>query len=459
MPLVLCLLALTSTAVAAGEVLNLEQALGIAVRENPVIKALSEQVYAKKMEKRSSMAPMLPQVSASYGYLRNKDDTAYEMSDTYLPVVNEQEPAYYNNPGDRNIVLDPETGNPIFAYLPAQELKFADKSTFEFRLTVSQTLFAGGQLLGVYQIADNAYLAAGLESLKTTRELKLQVIQAYYGVIKARKFHAVALSSVASIRSQLEVAQAFFDEGMIPKNDLLVVQVRYAEAEQNLISALNGVRLAESAFNILLARNLAEEVLIESDLPAVQLEVDLEQAASTALETRQELRSLALQLDSALKGVRIARGAFLPGVAANYTYSRTGAHSDVEDGSWSAGVGLTWKLIEGGSHFSNLEKAQSQSTQLGYAIQSQRDQIGLEVKNAFLSAQESRERIEVAAKSIDAAQENLRINQDRYNLQVATSSDVLDAQALLDKAQTNYIAARVDYATAVAELKAAMGTL
>jgi len=65
----------------------------------------------------------------------------------------------------------------------------------------------------------------------------------------------------------------------------------------------------------------------------------------------------------------------------------------------------------------------------------------------------------VAEKAIAQAEEYVRIEKDRYNVQVATTTDVLTAQTLLVQAQNNYINARADHARAMAALRASMGTL
>ena len=285
------------------------------------------------------------------------------------------------------------------------------------------------------------------------------MIEAYYGVIEARQVYEVAQSGVSSIKAHLDVANAFFNQGMIPKNDLLETQVRYAQSEQNLIIADNAIKIAESSLNLLLGRSLAEPVAIDTEIPMSELVDALDESTKTALQMRQEVKTIMLQLDNAGKAIKISRAGYLPSVAATYTYERTGEDPDVEDDSWSIGVGMSWNIFQGGSNYYDVSRAKTVSNKIGYLLKSLQDQISLEVKTAYLSAQEAGARTSVAEKAIDQAKENLRIQKDRYNLQVATTTNVLDAQALLDQAMKNYITARADYAKAIASLHSAMGTL
>jgi TolC family type I secretion outer membrane protein len=408
----------------AAQPLSLKDALSIAVSNNPGIKVYEEKLYAKKMDRNTSIANMLPKVEASYGYARLKEEPTMT-----LP-------------------------------LPFGTIPLGTKDNYEFAIEATQPLFTGGALWNSYKIAKNDASAASIDKQRIIRDLKLNVIEAYYGVIEIRKIFEVAKSGESSIQAHMNTAQAFFKQGMIPKNDLLEVQVRHAEAQQNVIVAENAVKIAESGLNLLLARDLSEPVIIEdNEIPMETFSDSLDACIQKALQNREELKILNLQRDMAKSGANIARSAFMPTVAATYTYERSGEDPDVEADTWTAGVGASWNLFEGGSQYWQFSKAKSQITQLDYLTQVQKDQVSLEVRTAYLSVNEADARTKVAAQAIDQATENLRIQKDRYNLQVATSTDVLDAQTLLDQAKKNYISARADYVKNLAKLRAAMGGL
>ncbi|MGC9325179.1 MAG: TolC family protein [Desulfomonilia bacterium] len=434
----------------ASDYMNLEDAISEAIQKNPTIKAQDQEVLSREYDSRSRLSQMLPKLEVNYGYMRLNEEpvfTSPAQEERLLPLVN-----------SGGAVVEPDT----FAYIPAtpeQDIPIGTKDNYQFSVEVKQVLFAGGALYNTYRIAKNDFLASQIDRQRIIRDLKRRVIEAYYGVIEVRQVFEVARSGSASIKAHLDVANAFYNQGMIPKNDLLEAQVRYAESEQNLIIADNAVKLSESGLNLLLGRGLSEAVNIDAEIPILPLEKSLDQSLQTALETRQEIKTLLLQVENASKGVTVARSLYFPSVAASYTYERIGEDPNVEDDSWKAGIGLNWNLFEGGSHYWDVSKAKAIEAKLGYLLAALKDQISLEVQSSYLSANEAQARIEVAAKAIVQAQENLRIQKDRYNLQVATTTNVLDAQALLDQTLKNHIAARADYAKALAELNAAMGSL
>ncbi len=446
----LCILFVWAGSVSARESMTLDQALEVALKQNPLIKADKENVTLKKMEKFEAFSDLfLPTVSVSYNYLRYNEQPYIELDEEYY----------------KDITLDGRPlSNTITGIFPDFTIPIGNQDNYQFTTSVSKILFAGGALFNSYRSASQSVRSTEIDTQKNIRELKIKVIEAYYGVIAARQAVAVAKSGVASVKSHVDQAQAFYRSGVIPKNDLLTAQVKYAESQQALITFENVSQTAEAGFNLVLARPISTPVEIDTEIPQPPLDGPFESLIDTAMQNRQELKSLELQAGSLKKKVYAARGALIPTVAANYTYTRWGEDPDVPDASWTVGLGLQWTLlgrqpVVGGTNYSNLVKSNAAHAAAQYALQSQRDQVTFEVKRAYLSALEARAKIDVGIKAVEQAEENLRILKQKYNLQSATSTDVLDAQAMLDKARTTYITARTDYATAIAKLHASMGIL
>ena len=408
----------------ASDYLTLENSIAIAIERNPSVMAQNQEVLGKEMDRKSQFGQMLPKVDFSYGYLRFSR---------------------------HEIIPFPQPIGPV---------PFNSTENYDLNIEARQVLFAGGALYNSYLIAKNDLFSAELERDKFIRDLKLMVIDAYYGVIKARQQHSVAKSNVSSVKSHLDVASAFFKEGLIPKNDLLEAQVQFAESEEFLITAENAVKIAESNLNILLQRNLTEEVNIDSEIPQRGTDMTFDQSLATAMENRQEIKTAKLQVENSEKAINIARSAFMPSVAATYgKENQKGVDPSLTYNTWKAGIGLNWNLFAGGTNYWNFSKSQYMNAKAGYLLEALKNQISLEVKNSYLNIQEAQARLEVAEKAIAQADEFARIEKDSYNLQAATTDDVLRAQTFLVRAHNNYIVARADHARAMAALRASMGTL
>ena len=104
-----------------------------------------------------------------------------------------------------------------------------------------------------------------------------------------------------------------------------------------------------------------------------------------------------------------------------------------------------------------MEASLSRERQVNDALENIRDQIALELKNAWLLLKEAEEQISVTRQAVVQAEENYRISSERYREQVATATDVIDAQTLLTRANSDATLALSNYQTQLARLKRAMG--
>jgi outer membrane protein len=444
------------------EIMTVEKALEVAVNNYPGIKAIREETTIKDMEKKEAIIRMLPKVKLTYSYYRLNEVPALQIGeDLYLPVLNDPTPPRFDDNG--NIALDWDTRRPLYAYIPDQGFTVGTQDNHALQFEVTQVLFAGGSLYQSYQMAKNNIETSDLETQKAVRELKVKVIEAYYGVIASRQGIDVAKGAVASVQGHLNQAMAFYKAGVIAKNDVLQAQVKLAQSEQNLITVENLASKAESGLNVTLARPISEPVIIDNDIQTPLIEESLEEAIDISKKNRQEIKQLDIYMDTTMKAVKAAKGGYAPRVAASYIYKRSGPDINIKDDQWSIGVGLEWTLFgqlqEGGTAYTNVEKARAKQSQVLLEKQRKTEEVTLEVKDAYQTAAASKAKMEVGIKAIDQAEENLRIQKHRYNLQACTSFDVLDAQTMVDKAKIDYISARAEYAQSVAKLKAAMGIL
>jgi outer membrane protein TolC len=84
--------------------------------------------------------------------------------------------------------------------------------------------------------------------------------------------------------------------------------------------------------------------------------------------------------------------------------------------------------------------------------------IALEIQDALLALDEAEKNIPTTKKAMEQAEENLRVNQERYKAQVTTITEVLDAQFLLTRARVNYFTALYGHNLSRARLDRALGS-
>jgi outer membrane protein TolC len=295
------------------------------------------------------------------------------------------------------------------------------------------------------------------------REIILQVREGYFNILRAEKFLDVARQTVKQFAAQLEVTKAFFEVGIVPKNDVLQAEVRLANARQALVRAENDVVLAKSSFNSLLRNEINAPLQIVDILGYSPFPLQFGDSLKEALERRPEIKTATLRVEQAKEGVKIAKSGFFPTINLSGNYSRFSEEpmlmGDLRSERWTIQTLATITLGDWGKTAHKVGESKVKVTQAEDSKIQLIEGITLDVKNSYQIMLVAEKNISVSEKAIEQAEENLRMNEERYKHQVATATDVLDAVTLLAQARVNYYGALSDFNVAKARLERAMGRM
>jgi outer membrane protein len=132
---------------------------------------------------------------------------------------------------------------------------------------------------------------------------------------------------------------------------------------------------------------------------------------------------------------------------------------DFSETSTTVGFRVNWNIFDGFSRERNLSYAKVARNNARASLSDMRNLVSRDIKTAFLEIQQLQKKQQVSSGNVDAAQEDLRIMQEKYNLGAASILDLLDAQVSLRQAQVSNIQADFDLNLAVAKLENAMGKM
>ena len=412
------------------EKLSLKNTIEMAIDANLKLKQSHQDVEAAEETRKVSITQFFPTLNSSYDYVHRNKELTQELTG-----------------------LGP---SPSFVVRPDQQ--------YTFITSFKQPIFNGFSLINQYKIADLGLDSAEFSEKVTRQDVILDAKNAFYSVLKAEKLLEVANQRVTQIAAQKDVAENFYEVGMSPLNDLLQAQASLANARQGFIVAQNNLAIAKSQFNIVLRRPVNAAVELKDILDYSPFVHNFEYCLDAARKNRLEITIADLQIKIAEKEVELARKDYFPSVNLTGNYTRTGddykAHGGEgisDSASWQIQAVAEWDFWEWGrTHFGVREKLHRLS-QAQYSRSQILDNIELEVKTAFLRTNESEDNIITVEKAIEQAKENFRINQERFKEQVATTTDVLDAQTLLSNTLTNYFNALYDFKISKATLYRSMG--
>ena len=402
---------------------DIEKAVLRALKENPNVKAKEFSALAAEDARKSARASFGPVLSTSYGYTKLQ----------HKPT--------------------------------AVGMKEQDESYYTAGVSVSQNLFAGLATLSSYQKASLQEESAQADKTKNDIQLILDVQQNFLNLLQARETIRSANDSLVRLRSQLKVTSAFYDVGLKPRLDVLQAEVDVANAEDLLLRSTQTAETLTARLDTLLNIDIHTTVNYVGSLARVPFALGLDECLSRAYQQRPDIFIAQKAVEIAGKDVTIASSAFYPQVNAAWSWQTQGDQL-MADGSrlnpvsynrWNVGVQADWNVFEWGKTYFSYRQQKQLASKARAEQASLHNEVAYEIKSKLLQLNEADKRITVSRKGLAQAREAYRMADARYQAQVATITDVLDAQAKLSNAESSYTSALADYEIAVSSLYAAMG--
>jgi outer membrane protein TolC len=422
---------------ATGKVVTLADAVNLAFRHQPRLRAQLETIAQARGAQQIVFSTFLPTVAANY------DVGGYSLGVGGTPI-----PLGKGLPGFNFL--------PALGALPSG---LNTGTTFELaELKIQWLLLDFGRRLGRY---DQAKLANDIAALQTDRAFQTvanEVAVAFYTVLKAQALLRTTEDALRRADEELGDANKLEREGVVERETVLRAEVQRAEARQQYHAATESEFIALAGLNLAIGLKCNEPLRVDEPPEIPPLAPSLAYCLETAVRERREFSVVQSTVDIAVSGGRVARADFAPKVIAdgsiiNFQQQSQNGHADIRLGF----IRLDWTLFEGGRKIAAARVADSQVRQAMAQAESIADQIAFQVNEAYRNAVTARVSIDDARPAVKHADENYRLVQLRLREGAATPTEIADAQASLTRAQQNYLNARYSYLIAIDRLDYAMG--
>lgn len=342
-------------------------------------------------------------------------------------------------------------------------------NTWTIALQARQVLYAGGAVTAATKGARLTREAAELELEGIINQQLLAVRTQFYTVLLDREKITVQEENVRLLEKQLEDAQSRFNAGSTSNFDVLRAQVALANGQPPLIQARNDFRIAIEQLRQVLGfvssapgEGVAKVPEFEGSLAVGEpFKIELADALGAAHAKRPELQQLERIEQAGEQNIKAARAGYMPefDLVGGYLWMRNPAFGTWSDNlhGWTAGVQAQWNIFDGRATAGKVAQARSQLEQSKLSLAENTLGVDVQVRQAYSSLIEAWELVQASAKTVDQAQEALRLANVRYGVGTATQLDVLTSQVALTEARLNQLQAYYGYNVAVAALRQAMG--
>lgn len=317
-----------------------------------------------------------------------------------------------------------------------------------------QPVFVGGQIVNSNKLARVGEEAARLQLELSDNEVERQAEQYYWQLVSLQekmKTIAAVDTLLGDIYKDVDVAVR---AGLVMRNDLLQVQLRRNDIESQRVKLQNGI----SIVRLLLAQYCGLEntdFTLETDTETLPPMIQQQNYSEVLLSTP-EYQLLGKQVEAAKLQKNLAVGKQLPMVAvgAGYNYHNL-LDNNRTFGMIFATVSVPISDWWGGSHAIKRTKIEYQK-----AIDEQRDKaelLKIRMQNAYNNVVEARQQLDIAQRSIEQSEENLRLHRNFYKAGTTKMSDLLEAQLLYQQALDRRTDAYADLQNKILEYRQATG--
>ncbi len=410
---------------------SLDQLIDSALQRGYAMRTAQHDIDAAREQRKEARTHYFPTVSAAGGWFNTTDgmarlnlNPADVIPESLVPVLQQALPAEavaaLANPVSMTMMKDGVIGG----------------------VTALQPVFAGGQIINGNRLAGVGEQVSQLKMQLTTNQVVLTTEQYYWQLLSLQQ-KLKTIDAVDSLLASLNKdATLVIQAGIAMRNDLLQVQLRQNELQSSRLKLGNGISLLK----MMLAQHcgLRDTVFvcqnITTDPYTMPQYVEPDRAARSTTEYQLLLKNV--QATELMRKLEVGKNLPTVAVGAGYNYHNVLDHGH-SFGMVMATVTVPISGWWGGSHAIKRRKIERIKAEEQLADNTQMLQI--RAQKAWNDLQEAFEQIMIAQRSIDQAQENLRLQRDFYQVGTTTMSDLLEAQMLYQQACDRHTDAQADY--------------
>jgi len=406
--------------------LSKEQAVTGVLENNRHLKISEQQFLQARADYRQTHAIFLPNITASHtGFTTTNPLMAFGSKlNQEILTQNDFNPTLLNNPE--------RTDN------------------FATRIEVQQPLI---NIDGIFQrqAAKSKMQATQLQGQRTQDYILLEVEKAYMQLQLAHKAVEVLEKALEAARENKKLAENSFQQGYLQRSDVLAVEVRVSEVQNQFQQAKSNVQNASDYLSFLMGEDTntiwnPTDTLVTDELITIQ---------NTGLnENRSDIRAMVLATEGYAKMNKADQMAFLPRLNAFGSYELY--DSELFQGNASGylvGAQLSWDLFQGGKRFGKAQKSKAELEQSRIELDQYKAQSQMEINKANRYLNDLQEQLNRSELAVEQSEEALRIRTNRFEQGLEKTTELLQSETQYAQKQLEYLQTVFEYNFAKAYLE------
>lgn len=424
--IIICALALGATA----QTLKLDSLKNLTLENNKKVIEARLKVEESEQVKKNAFTNYFPQVFGGALAMKANDYLIQEE----IPGANL--PVYDGNPAS---LMNPTQ----FAYFPGMELNMFDYMNVGYVAAI-EPVYMGGQIRNGNKLASLG-VDINEHGLILSEEDALLKTEEYYWTLASLRGKMNTLNSYERLLETLhEDVSAAYEAGLVSKSDLLKVELSQNELQGKKLQLQNGIDL----LSMMICRHVGIEYsdklnIVIEDIPAIGQQ-DYFINPDTAVVNRQEYQMLEMAVEAEKLQKRMARGENMP----QLLVGAQGLYLDMMESESTAGILFASINIPISGWWGGAHKIKEHQIKVDIAenkLAESAEMLTLQIEKTYKDLAESRSQVAIAEKSVEQVKEHLKITKDNFDAGIVSTSDMLEAQAMLQEAEDGLTDARSIY--------------
>ncbi len=416
--------------------LSLNESRALALEYNQKIKIADEMIAENESNVRFVYTQFLPNLKASgsYNYYHDIDDI--NLSGSFLPTANslaEAQQGIFSGTSD--------------VYFPGFNVEMGNIDFYSASLTLSQPIYLGGKIKSSYQMTKMGKEIAVYNRSLQASDVLLETDQAYWNLVSINEKANLAGKYVELLSALVQDLQNAFDLEITTKNELLKAQVQLNQAKLDLFRVQNLQVLSKMSLCQVIGKDLRSEIIATDTTIAINQNAIGEDYMQKALQQRPELLMLGKQVEISQEQVKHTQADYLPQLGVGASYSNISSIGNLVGSMQFLAVqaNLSVPIFHWQERKHKVASARFKSRQKELEMDRTRDLISLDVQQSYFKLQEAYQQIELAKISMEQANENVELTQNSFYEDLASTTELLDAQAFWQKAHGELIDSKINY--------------
>lgn len=427
--LVLFLMAALGFAVGEPLELTVDQAIEMALSNNPAYQASQQEVRQYRYR-----------LLQAFGFLPEATLSGAKILDQKLMTI--EIPSFI--PG----------GEPTKA-----SLRFQLDYSFSFQVT--QPVFTGGKIFWNFKNSQIDLRLAREKEKNSRADTILNVRKSFYNIQILEQLLQAHREALALAEGNFRNVQSSFDLGMASQYDLLRAELALSAVKPDVLRVENLLETSRLGLKLMLGLPPGQELALRGELGYRPLQLDLARLLEDSLANRSELKQLRMEKQKIDNLLKITWAQYVPNfsIVANFSYQSDyfKLRKDNWDDYYSVSLGMSWPIFTGLKRSAQVGEMNVLRKIMDLNVRQLGDATRLQAESGFRTVRQEYENIQLGLKNVESAREGVRIAELSYKEGMITILELNSSYNELTRAKVNYLQALYNYNIAIAELEKLTG--